>query len=80
VIFQAPARTGDLYAAKPEDLTRALVAALTKPGDSILDPFVGSGTTLRVAYRLGRRSLGVEASPVNFSTLKRRLADLPQAS
>ncbi|MFI5417278.1 MAG: DNA-methyltransferase [Candidatus Lutacidiplasmatales archaeon] len=80
VIFQAPARTGDLYAAKPEDLTRQLVSALTKPGDWILDPFAGSGTTLRVAYRLGRRSLGIEASPVNFALLKRRLSELGQGS
>jgi len=80
VIFQAPARTGDLYAAKPEDLSRQLVGALTNPGDSILDPFAGTGTTLRVAYRLGRRSLGIEASPVNFGLLRKRLSDLSGAS
>lgn len=74
VIFQAPARLGDLYAAKPEDLTRQLVGALTKPGDSVLDPFAGSGTTLRAAYRLGRRSVGIEASPVNFALLQKRVA------
>jgi site-specific DNA-methyltransferase (adenine-specific) len=80
VIFQAPARNGDLYAAKPEDLTRQLVGALTKPGDSVLDPFAGSGTTLHAAYRLGRRSYGIEASPVNFSILKRRLAGLMESN
>jgi site-specific DNA-methyltransferase (adenine-specific) len=76
VIFQAPARNGDLYAAKPEDLTRQLIGALTNPGDSVLDPFAGSGTTLHAAYRLGRRALGIEASPVNFELLCRNVAGL----
>jgi hypothetical protein len=63
VIYQAPNDKSELYAAKPEDLTKLLIAALTKPGDSVLDPFAGSGTTLRVSFSLGRRSYGIEAFP-----------------
>lgn len=41
-------------------VTRALVGT-TNPGDLILDPFAGSGTTLRVAKDMGRRAVGIEA-------------------
>jgi site-specific DNA-methyltransferase (adenine-specific) len=76
VVFSLPSTEGDLFAAKPEDLVTLLVATLTKPGDSILDPYSGSGTTLRVAHKLGRRSLGIEASPQSWAILKRNLAGL----
>ena len=76
VVFAQPTHEGDLYAQKPEDIVAYLIATLTKPGDSILDPYAGTGTTLRVAYRLGRRSLGVEASPKNWAVLTRNLAGM----
>jgi DNA modification methylase len=41
-----------------------LIGLLSKPGDVVLDPFVGSGTTLVEAQRLGRPSLGVDLNPV----------------
>jgi site-specific DNA-methyltransferase (adenine-specific) len=44
----------------PEELPRRLIKLYSYPGDLVLDPFVGSGTTLIAATRLGRRSLGVE--------------------
>ncbi|HEV2166519.1 MAG TPA: site-specific DNA-methyltransferase [Thermoplasmata archaeon] len=76
VVFSLPSMEGDLFAAKPEDLVTLLVATLTKPGDTILDPYAGSGTTLRVAHKLGRRSVGIEASPKNWKVLTRNLAGL----
>lgn len=45
---------------KPETLVCELVARHTRENDLILDPYVGSGTTLAAARRLGRRSIGIE--------------------
>ena len=45
---------------KPEALLHRLILATTNPGDVILDPFFGTGTTGAVAKRLGRRWLGIE--------------------
>lgn len=45
---------------KPESLMRELVALFTDPGETILDPFMGSGTTLVASKRLGRQAIGIE--------------------
>jgi len=45
---------------KPEPLMLALLADFTDPGDLVLDPFAGDGTTLVAAKRLGRRAIGIE--------------------
>ena len=47
---------------KPEALLYRAVLAASKPGDTILDPFAGSGSTLRAARELGRNSYGFEVS------------------
>lgn len=48
------------YAAFPKQLVRTIIAACSFPGDLVLDPFTGSGTTCAVAASLGRRSLGID--------------------
>jgi len=48
---------------KPEALLHRVILASTKPGDVVLDPFFGTGTTGAVAKRLGRRWIGVERDP-----------------
>lgn len=59
---------------KPEALLERLVRSLSDPGDFILDPYCGSGTTLATAHRLGRRALGIdqgaEARDVTLARLK----------
>lgn len=47
-------------AAFPEALPEWFIKLFTEPGDCVLDPFAGSGTSLRVARRLGRTAVGVE--------------------
>ena len=42
-------------------------------GDTVLDPFLGSGTTTIAASRLGRNSVGVELDPVYFESACRRI-------
>jgi len=48
---------------KPEELLRKFILASTNPGDLVLDPFLGSGTTAVTAEQLGRRWLGCDLSP-----------------
>jgi DNA modification methylase len=61
---------------KPEALLERILRALTNPDDLVLDPYAGSGTTLSVASRLGRRYIGIDASDVAIGTASRRLQAL----
>jgi DNA modification methylase len=58
---------------KPEGLMAAIVADFTDPGDLILDPFMGSGTTLVAAKRLGRGAIGIERDPKYVDAAIRRV-------
>jgi site-specific DNA-methyltransferase (adenine-specific) len=64
---------------KPEALLERIVHALSDPGDLVVDPYMGSGTTLAVAARLGRQYLGIDASDVAIRTAKRRLSALEKS-
>jgi len=61
---------------KPEALIERLVASCTAPGDLVLDAYCGSGTTLAVCARLGRRALGIDQSAQALSITKKRLGAL----
>ena len=50
-------------AAFPEELPRRLIKLFSFPGDTVLDPFLGSGTTCAVAKKLGRRAIGLDIDP-----------------
>lgn len=63
-LFKRPA--AELFATpKPERLMRKIVLVATRPGDIVLDPFVGSGTTAAVAHKMSRRWVGIEWSAAN---------------
>ena len=47
-------------AAFPDALPEWFIKLFTDPGDSVLDPFMGSGTTVLVARRMGRKGIGIE--------------------
>jgi DNA modification methylase len=65
---------------KPEALLERLISALSSPGELVLDPYAGSGTTLAVAEKLGRRFIGIDESAVAIETaMSRLLAHAPLA-
>ncbi|MGH9344293.1 MAG: DNA-methyltransferase [Terriglobia bacterium] len=59
---------------KPEKLLAKIILASSKPGDLVLDPFLGSGTTSVAAKKLGRRYVGVEIDPTYCCMALKRLA------
>jgi modification methylase len=63
---------------KPEALLYRILLACTKPGDVVLDPFFGTGTTGAVARRLGRRWIGIEREKKYVKVARERIdATLP---
>jgi DNA modification methylase len=62
---------------KPEALLERLILASSNPGDLILDPFCGSGTTLAVAERTGRRWVGFDENPDAVWLAQARLQSAP---
>jgi modification methylase len=58
---------------KPEALLYRILLACTKPGDVVLDPFFGTGTTGAVARRLGRRWIGIEREPTYAKVARERI-------
>lgn len=60
---------------KPLALAAAFVSDFTAPGETILDPFCGSGTTGVAAVKAGRGFIGIEADPAHFEISRRRISD-----
>jgi len=59
---------------KPEALVARAILAASRPGEVVLDPFLGSGTTAAVAKRLGRRFIGIERDLAYVSAARARIA------
>ena len=64
---------------KPEALLHRVLLASTRPGDTVLDPFFGTGTTGAVAKRLGRRFIGIEREEEYAAIAKERIAAVSPA-
>ena len=75
-------RAADLVSERPEGtsddihfteaLAESVIGYASQPGDLILDPFAGYGTTVAVAERMGRRAIGVELIPEHLEIARRR--------
>jgi DNA modification methylase len=64
------------FACWPPKLVAPMIQAGSKPGDLVLDPFMGSGTTAQVAQDLGRDWIGVELNPDYIKLQDKRTAQL----
>jgi DNA modification methylase len=54
----------------PESLPEWFIKLFTRQGDTVLDPFMGSGTTIKVAHRMQRDSIGIEILPEYFEMVR----------
>jgi len=61
---------------KPESLLQRIILAASKPGDVVLDPFFGSGTTGAAAKRLGRHFIGLERDKGYIAAALKRIAQI----
>jgi len=64
---------------KPEGLVKRIVEASSNHGDLVLDCFAGSGTTLAVAEKLGRRWIGVDCGKLAIYTMQKRLLNIAES-
>src|SRR5437763_17063640 len=60
----------------PESLVREFILFFTKSGEVVIDPFLGTGSTLVAAAEAGRSGVGFEIVPKYAEVSKRRLADV----
>jgi modification methylase len=65
---------------KPEALLYRVLSATTKPGDVVLDPFFGTGTTGAVAKKLGRHFIGIEREDTYIAGALKRIAQIKPLS
>ncbi|MGB1389264.1 MAG: DNA-methyltransferase [Paracoccaceae bacterium] len=64
---------------KPVPLMEMYIRNSTRPGQLVIDPFMGSGTTLVAAVQLGRKAIGIEKEPENFEAALIRVQDAVRA-
>ena len=63
------------FAVMPPALVEPCILAGSRPGDTVLDPFLGAGTVGLVASRLGREWVGIEINPEYAAMAERRVRD-----
>jgi len=73
---QVASERGNYPTQKPEALLERVITASSNPGDLVLDAFAGSGTTLAVAEKLGRRWIGIDCGKLAIYVIQKRLLHL----
>jgi DNA modification methylase len=63
----------------PIALLLRIILSSTRPGDTVFDPFAGTGTTLVVAHQIGRNSIGIEIDPKNAKWIHKRVEEMRDA-
>lgn len=75
-VFRLPTEPKEYHpTAKPVPLMERLISASTNAGMSVIDPFMGSGTTGVAAVQMGRKFIGIEREPKYFEIACRRIED-----
>ena len=74
LIYEKYTKESSHYATFPPGLIRPIILVGSRPGDVVLDPFMGAGTTALVCEQLGRKWLGIELNPESIKIAERRLA------
>jgi site-specific DNA-methyltransferase (cytosine-N4-specific) len=67
---------GAHFATMPEKLAERCILAGSRPGDLVLDPFGGSGTTVRVARRFNRRGVMLDLNPAYLQLAEERTSNV----
>jgi site-specific DNA-methyltransferase (adenine-specific) len=75
IFSMMPPRERDHPNEKPLEMVMHFVNLHSKPGQMVLDPFMGSGTTGVAAIKMGRRFVGIELDPEHFETACRRITE-----
>ena len=65
-------------AAYPDEVATRLIRMFSVKGETVLDPFLGSGTTMKVAIETGRNSVGYEVDKNLISTINKKIAECTQ--
>lgn len=61
---------------KPLELLERIIQASSNPGDLVLDPFCGCGTTIAAAQKLGRQWIGIDVTHLSIALMRQRLDDM----
>jgi DNA modification methylase len=67
---------GIIFGTKPIEILIPYIKVLTKRGDLIIEPFLGSGSTLIASEKMGRRCYGMEKSPIYAEVIRKRWENL----
>ena len=77
--FPTAGYSGAHFATFPEELPRRCILAGCPEGGTVLDPFAGSGTTLAVAKKLGRKSIGIDLNPDYAQIIRERMDGITES-